>query len=288
MLDRVLNVAQRGDALILLRSLADNCTPLVFFDPQHRAVLDHLQFGNEGARQRGRSGLPAMSETYIDMVCSEIARVLKPSGYLMRWVDTFGLCEGHHLRIAIRPVDLIAWDSLRPGMGKRSRRRGDYLIVLQKPPIKAGSTWRDHAIPSRWAEKVDRKIHPDIKPIGLIARLIAATTEPGDIVVDPAAGSFIVLRVGRNFIGCDLVGPADSEAVTEGRARRTRTRQPTRRAWAAVFSRAAVRCRRRRMVRRHSCPAARPHSPNRSESPRGRIPPALRLARQFRPADCES
>jgi Holliday junction resolvasome RuvABC endonuclease subunit len=131
-----------------------------------------------------------MSEDYIYAVCIENARVLKPSGYCMRWLDTFGLVEGHHLRIAhdcIRPVDLIAWDSMRVGMGKRSRRRGDYLVVLQKAPIKAGSTWRDHAIPSRWAEKVNRSIHPHIKPSGLITRLIA-TTEPGDLVVDPAAG----------------------------------------------------------------------------------------------------
>jgi site-specific DNA-methyltransferase (adenine-specific) len=175
-------------------------------------VLDKLKFGNEGARQCGRAQLPAMSENYIDAVCVEIARVLRPSGYCMRWLDTFGLVEGHHLRIArdcVRPVDLIAWDSLRAGMGKRSRRRGDYLLVLQRPPIKAGATWRDHAIPSRWAEKVNRSIHPHIKPIGLITRLIAATTQPGDVVVDPAAGSFVVmqaaLRLGRNFIGCDLM-----------------------------------------------------------------------------------
>ena len=212
MLDRVctLNVAQRGDALVLLRSLADACTPLVFFDPQHRAVLDKLKFGNEGARQRGRAGLPEMTEDYIDTVCCESARVLQPSGYLMRWIDTFGLCEGHHLRIPLKPVDLIAWDSMRPGMGKRSRRRGDYLVVLQKPPIRAGSTWRDHAIPSRWSEKVDRSIHPHVKPIALIARLIVATTEPGELVVDPAAGSFVVMhaahQLGREFIGCDLMG----------------------------------------------------------------------------------
>jgi site-specific DNA-methyltransferase (adenine-specific) len=211
-ISHALNVAQRGDALVLLQSLAKGCTPLVFFDPQHRAVLDKLKFGNEGARQRGRAGLPAMTEEYIDTVCSEIARVLKPSGYLMRWIDTFGLVESHHLRIArIMPVDLIAWDSMRIGMGKRSRRRGDYLLVLQRPPIKAGSTWRDHAISSRWAEKVDRSIHPHIKPIGLVTRLIAATTQPGDLVVDPAAGSFVVmhaaLQLGRNFIGCDLVDP---------------------------------------------------------------------------------
>jgi site-specific DNA-methyltransferase (adenine-specific) len=205
------NVAQRGDALTLLQSLPSGCTPLVFFDPQHRAVLDQLKFGNEGERQRGRARLPAMSEDYIDTVCIEIARVLKPSGYCMRWLDTFCLVEGHHLRIPheyITPVDLIAWDSLRLGMGKRSRRRGDYLLVLQKSPIKANTTWRDHAIPNRWPEKVDRNLHPHIKPIGLITRLIAAVTLPGDLVVDPAAGSFVVMhaahQLGREFIGCDL------------------------------------------------------------------------------------
>src|SRR5215469_17060386 len=96
-----LNIAHRGDAFVLLRSLSDACTPLVFFDPQHRAVLDHLQFGNEGARQRRRAELPAMSEEFIDKVCREIARVLRPSGYLMYWTDTFRLCEGHHLSIPL-------------------------------------------------------------------------------------------------------------------------------------------------------------------------------------------
>jgi site-specific DNA-methyltransferase (adenine-specific) len=221
-LDRpaIMNVMQCGDALALLRSLPEAYTPLVFFDPQHRAVLNKLKFGNKGARQRGRAGLPAMSDDYIASVCLEIARVLKPSGYLMRWIDTFCLCEGHHLRIPvqhIKPVDLIAWDSLRLGMGKRSRRCGDYLLVLQKPPIKAGATWRDHGIPNRWTEKVDRNIHPHIKPIGLIARLIGATTQPGDGIIDPAAGSFIVMKaahqLGRNFIGCDLNYPEANQTA---------------------------------------------------------------------------
>lgn len=162
-------------------------------------------------RQIGRAALPAMTAQYIDAVYLEIARILRRTGYLMQWVDTFGLCEAHHLRFVdvLKPVDLIAWESLRMGMGKRSRRRGDYLPVLQRPPICARS-WKDHGIPNRWAEKVDRKLHPHIKPLGLIARLIASVTEPGDLVVDPAAGSFVVmhatLELGRNFTGCDLLG----------------------------------------------------------------------------------
>ena len=203
------NVAQRGDSLALLRSLPAGCTPLVFFDPQHRGILDKLKFGNEGARQKGRATLPAMTDDYIDASCRESARVSTPGGYLMRWIDTFGLCEAHHHRIAdcYKCVDLIAWDNLRMGMGKRTRRRGDYLLILQKPTITAIS-WHDHGIPSRWSEKVDTREHPHVKPTDLIARLIGAVTEPGDLVVDPAGGSFGVMhvarRLGRNFIGCDI------------------------------------------------------------------------------------
>jgi hypothetical protein len=78
------DIAQRGDALALLRSLPDCCTPLVLLLP----------------------------------------------------------C-----------VDVISWDNGRPGNGYRSRRRGGYLLVLQKRPLKAKATWSDHGIPDRWVEK---------------------------------------------------------------------------------------------------------------------------------------
>jgi hypothetical protein len=82
------NVVQQGDALELLRSLPHGCTPLVFFDPQYRAVLDKLKFGNEGARQKERALLPAMSGDYIDACCRAAVLVLRGSGYLMLWADT--------------------------------------------------------------------------------------------------------------------------------------------------------------------------------------------------------
>jgi site-specific DNA-methyltransferase (adenine-specific) len=203
------NVAQPGDSLALLRLLPNSCTPLVFFDLQYRGVLDRLQYGNEGARPSGRFNLPAMTSDYTDACCREAGRVLVPSGYLLRWTDTFHLYEGDHLRIAgLKCVDIIAWDSLRPGNGYRSRRLGDYLLVLQKPALAAKSTWRDHGIWYRWPEKIDHGIHPHVKPIGLISRLIGAVTRPGDLVVDPAAGSFVIMHaahvLGREFIGCDI------------------------------------------------------------------------------------
>jgi site-specific DNA-methyltransferase (adenine-specific) len=91
---------------------------------------------------------------------------------------------------------------------------------MQKPPLVAKATWRDRGICNRWPEKIDRKIHPHVKPIGLISRLIAAVTKPGDLVVDPAAGSFVVMhaahRLCREFVGCDIAyqGAVDSAAPT--------------------------------------------------------------------------
>jgi site-specific DNA-methyltransferase (adenine-specific) len=215
---RYLNVAQQGDALELLRSLPHGCAPLVFFDPQYRAVLDKLAYGNEGARQKGRAKLSGMSGEYIDACCRAAARVLRGCGYLMLWADAFNVCEAHR-RVAdvLFCVDLIVWDNLRIGNGYRSRRRGSYLLVLQKPPIAAKQTWTDHGIADRWPEKVDRSLHAHVKPIGLIKRLIGAVTAPGDLVVDPAAGSFVVMHaahaLGRDFVGCDLVYRGEAEAA---------------------------------------------------------------------------
>ena len=145
------------------------------------------------------------------------SRVLRPHGYMFLWVDAFRLCRGDHLHVAdVLPcVDLIAWENGRFGMGYRSRRCGEYLLILQKPPIAAKTTWRDHGIDrDRWVEKVDTRIHPHIKPAGLIRRLIAAITAPGDLIIDPAAGSFLVMYVahelGRRFRSCDLGQAAEA------------------------------------------------------------------------------
>jgi site-specific DNA-methyltransferase (adenine-specific) len=62
-----------------------------------------------------------------------------------------------------------------------------------------------------WEEKVisvSKRRHPHQKPKELIKSLIEATTEPKDLVIDPCAGSFVVLKVcqelNRNFLGVDL------------------------------------------------------------------------------------
>jgi site-specific DNA-methyltransferase (adenine-specific) len=208
--DYALDRANEGDGLALLRSLSANAFPLCFFDPQYRGIMDRQKYGNEGSRQKERAILSQMSEEEIATFIREVDRVLMPSGHLMLWIDKFHLCTGtcHWLEgTALATVDLIVWNKLRIGMGYRTRRASEYCLVLQKAPVRAKGVWMAHDIPDVWPEKQPvRAGHA--KPVGLQARLIEALTNPGDIVLDPAAGSYSVLdasrRTGRRFLGCDV------------------------------------------------------------------------------------
>ena len=196
-----------------MQSLESQSVDLCFFDPQYRGVLDKLKYGNEGERQKGRATLHQMSnETIIEFI-AEIDRVLKNSCYLMLWIDKFHLCEGIKQWLKgteLQIVDLITWDKGKMGMGYRTRKQCEYLLVLQKVPIKAKGTWKSHSIRDIWSEKIpseELKLHPHSKPKGLQKALIESCTKEGDLVLDPASGSFSVLEcckeLGRNFIGTD-------------------------------------------------------------------------------------
>lgn len=208
----LINSKNRANGLELLSSVNDESIAAVFFDPQYRGILDKLKYGNEGkSRGKARSSLTQMNEATIINFINEINRVLKGSGHLFLWVDKFHLCQGvldWFLETELNLVDMIVWDKGKIGMGYRTRRKSEYLIVFQKSPIRAKSCWTDHAIPDVWEEKAD-KIHPHSKPVELQKRLIAATTVECDVVLDPAAGGFSVLTAceqlgGRNFIGGDV------------------------------------------------------------------------------------
>ena len=205
------NFKNKMDGLKLLAELEDNSIKTAFFDPQYRGVLDKLSYGNEGkTRGKARSDLQQMDEITITSFIEEIDRVLVPSGHLFLWIDKFHLCQGINDWIAgtnLNIVDMIVWDKKKMGMGYRSRRQSEYLLVLQKKPVRAKGCWTLHNIPDVWQEKVI-KTHPHSKPIELQKQLILATTNEGDYVLDPASGGYSVFecckQTNRNFIGCDI------------------------------------------------------------------------------------
>lgn len=206
------NSRNQSDGLAFLESLQASAFPLCFFDPQYRGVLDRQKYGNEGERQKERASLQQMDDELIGAFIAEIDRILIGSGHLLLWLDKYHLCTGVSPwtdKTDLMTVDLIVWNKMRIGMGYRTRRTSEYLLVLQKKPLRAKGVWKAHDIPDVWNEKLAfRGGHA--KPVGLQTRLIDCLTNPGDMVVDPAAGTFSVFEAckatKRDFLGCDLQG----------------------------------------------------------------------------------
>ena len=205
------NFRNKADGLSLMATLPDDSIKTAFFDPQYRGVLDKLSFGNEGEnRAKARCNLTQMNEPTIKKFIQEIDRVLLPSGHLFLWVDKFHLCQGVLQWVQdtnLNLVDMVVWDKGKIGMGFRTRRKSEYLIVFQKSPIRVKGKWTIHNIPDVWEEKTP-KVHPHSKPLELQKALIEANTQKGDWVLDPASGGYSVLtacrELNRNFIGCDI------------------------------------------------------------------------------------
>ena len=101
-------------------------------DPQYRTILDAMDYGNEGARQRDRVALPQMCDELIGLFGWEADRIIMPSGYVMLWTDKIGSCSPpqiivngrkvvHATMNGFKLVDRITWDRQKLGMGYRSR-----------------------------------------------------------------------------------------------------------------------------------------------------------------------
>ena len=176
-----------------------------------------MRYGNEGvSRGQARSRLRQMAEPTIRSFIAAIAAVLRPSGHLMLWVDKFHLCAGTAPWLephGLATVDLVTWHKDRRGMGYRTRRTAEYLVIAQKLPVRPTGVWMRHDIPDVWTEKAGPGLypHPHAKPVGLQTALIETVTWPGDLVLDPTAGGYSVLKAaqatGRHFLGCDIRRP---------------------------------------------------------------------------------
>jgi len=64
----------------------------------------------------------------------------------------------------------------------------------------------DDSAPEPWEKRFGK--HPTQKPVALLERILLASTNEGDLVVDPFAGSGTTLlasfRLRRHALGCEL------------------------------------------------------------------------------------
>lgn len=101
-------------------------------------------------------------------------------------------------------TEILLW-ATKAKKGSKDRHKFNYEAMKEENAGKQmKSVWR-FSTPSDEEKRLGK--HPTQKPLALIARCLRATTDAGDVVLDPFAGSgstgVAALKLGRHFIGCE-------------------------------------------------------------------------------------
>jgi len=136
------------------------------------------------------------------------SRILKPSGWLVTYAGKLRLPDVfHELCKYLKYYWMLCLN--QPGSHARVHARNIFceyrpILIFQKPPFKRVSHYFGDVIVS---PKRDKSLHDwQQNPKG-VERLIEIFTRPGDLILDPYAGSGTTLvvanRLMRNSIGID-------------------------------------------------------------------------------------
>ncbi len=214
-----------GDALIELENIASGSVELVVADPPYNLGKD---YGNNHDIQ-GFDEYLAFSHNWL----RQAHRVLKPTGTLYVFMGFRFIAYLYDIlerELGMFFNSWIVWHYTQ-GMGKTkgfSPRHDDILMFTKTPSFKfnldsvrvpqkyyrernnmrganPGDVWTFSHV--HYCNE-NRQEHPTQKPEGLIERILLASTDEGDLVLDPFAGSGTTLRVcqqlNRRAIGIEL------------------------------------------------------------------------------------
>jgi modification methylase len=244
-LDKVLY----GDCLSQLKKIPSGSVDLVFADPPYNLQLDRELLRPNNTRVDGVDDHWDKFDSFAnyDEFCrawlGECRRVLKPDGAL--WV----IGSYHNVfRLGVALQDLgywilndVVWRKTNPMPNFRGRRftnAHETLIWASREQssrytfnyesmkamnddIQMRSDWLFPICsgPERLKDEGGRKAHPTQKPEALLQRILLASTNRGDIVLDPFFGTgttgAVAKQLGRRFIGIEQ----DADYVKAARER---------------------------------------------------------------------
>ena len=220
-----------GDGLKLMSSLPDNSVDCIWTDPPYllsndgfTCVAGRRVKVNKGDWDRSR-GIELDHQINLAWL-GECYRVLKPAGTI--WVTgtlhiylSTGMAM---LQLGFRILNDITWEKPNPPpnlgcrcfthstetvlwatkakKGSKARYTFHYEAMREENGGKQMKTVWSILPPNRDEKKYGK--HPTQKPLALVERCLRASTDPGDLILDPFVGSgttgIAALRLGRRFI----------------------------------------------------------------------------------------
>lgn len=192
--DRIIH----GDCIEILTTLPDESVDLVLTDPPYLV------------RYRDRSGRTIANDDRPESVLgafSDLYRVLRPDSFCISF------CGWHHVdaffqawkNAGFTPVGHIVWCKDYASSTRFLRACHEQAYVLTKGRPEKPSQPLDDVQP--W-EYTGNRVHPTEKAVSILAPLVEAFSQPGDLVLDPFAGVGSTLVAAallkRHYLGIEL------------------------------------------------------------------------------------
>lgn len=191
-----------GDCFAWMADMAANSVAAVITDIPYGEVSQK----SAGLRLLDRTTADACSIPLPELV-REINRVMIGSAYIF-----CGTQQISAIVTAFKTLGLTtrvgAWEKTNPSPmnGTKLWISGlEFCVFARKP----NATFNEHCKKALWSAPSGRaKVHPTEKPVALMERLVLASTNPGDTVLDCCMGSgttgVACAKTKRNFIGIEI------------------------------------------------------------------------------------
>ena len=206
------------DPVTGLASLADKSVDHVITDPPYSEHVHGKQWigaaltaagGKRMSTAHSGLGFDALTPEVLDSVLRHAARLSRRWSLLFSDLESVSRIGEIGGSIGLEHVRICIWDKVDSApqfTGDRPANGAEAIEVLSQPGKKRWNAGGARNV-YRFAVNGDRgpKPHPSTKPEALMERLIRDFTDPGDLILDPFAGSgttgVAAIRLGRRFIG---------------------------------------------------------------------------------------
>jgi site-specific DNA-methyltransferase (adenine-specific) len=188
----------QGDCTQLLKTLPDSSVDFILTDPPYFV------------RYRDRSGRTIANDSNPESVLSafsDLYRVLKPDSFCISFYGWNRIDAFFHAwkRAGFTPVGHIVWRKNYASSTGFLRACHEQAYVLTKGRPAKPSRPLDDVRP--W-EYTGNRVHPTEKAVSILNPLVETFSAPGDVVLDPFAGSGSTLVAAallkRRYLGIEL------------------------------------------------------------------------------------
>lgn len=200
-----------AEALDWLARQPEGKATFIVFDPPY-AVGSPVR-----GREDGAAGSVFGPLSFLSRTLALSARALRPGGVVAIFADWRRMADLGYISstVGLRAATCVAWTRSRPGTGGLFRASWDpILLVSRGTPDAVDRAAIRNVIEANYPTK---RSHPYEKPPEIFRHLYPRVCRPGDLILDPFAGSGVSGRVaaemGFVWRGCDI-DPDFTESAT--------------------------------------------------------------------------